>query len=54
MDLTVNVPLEKALDKGWDILAECFNPDETGFRSELINKFWPKNQKQEKSEVEDK
>ncbi len=41
MDLAVNRPLEKALDKGWQILAECFNPEDTGFRSELIEEFWP-------------
>jgi len=42
MSLSVNIPLEKALDTGWEILAECFDPNETSFRSELINKFWPK------------
>lgn len=42
MDLSVNVPLEKALDKGWEILGECFEPSETGLRSELLQKFWPK------------
>ena len=42
MDLKVNIPLEKALDNGWEILAECFNPEETNFRSELIEEFWPK------------
>jgi V/A-type H+-transporting ATPase subunit B len=41
MDLTVNISLEKALDKGWEILAECFKSEETGMRSELLNKFWP-------------
>jgi len=41
MDLNVNIPLEKALDTGWKILAECFNPQETSFRTELIAKFWP-------------
>jgi V/A-type H+-transporting ATPase subunit B len=41
MDLTVNITLEQALDNGWKILAECFNPEETGFRSELIKEFWP-------------
>lgn len=41
MDLSVNVPLEKALDEGWEILASCFEPRETGLRSELIQKFWP-------------
>jgi len=43
MDLTVNIPLEKALDLGWEILAECFEPQETGLRSDLTSKFWPKN-----------
>lgn len=41
MDLKVNIPLEKALDNGWDIMAECFSPEETNFRTELIDKFWP-------------
>ena len=45
MDLKVNVSLEDALDNGWKILSECFNPDETNFRSELIEKFWPKEEK---------
>ncbi|MDR0557908.1 MAG: V-type ATP synthase subunit B [Treponema sp.] len=42
MDLSVNIPLERALDLGWEILAGCFNPEETGLRTELIEKFWPK------------
>lgn len=42
MDLSVNLPLEKALDLGWEIMAQCFEPQETGLRTELINKFWPK------------
>jgi V/A-type H+-transporting ATPase subunit B len=42
MDITVNIPLEKALDLGWEILADCFDPVETGVRSEIIEKFWPK------------
>jgi len=41
MDLSVDVPLEKALDLGWQILAKNFEPQETGIRSELINEFWP-------------
>ena len=51
MSLGVNIPLEKALDRGWGILAECFDKGETGFRTELINKFWPNN-KENKSEKE--
>ncbi len=42
MDLSVNVPLEQALDNGWRILSECFMPEETGFRTDLIERFWPK------------
>ncbi|MCP5514748.1 MAG: V-type ATP synthase subunit B [Spirochaetales bacterium] len=41
MALSVNIPLEKALDKGWEIFAECFMPEETGMRTELLKKFWP-------------
>lgn len=42
MDLSVNISLENALDLGWKILAECFKPEETGLKSDLIKKFWPK------------
>jgi V/A-type H+-transporting ATPase subunit B len=45
MDLRVNIPLEAALDLGWKILAECFEPEETGMKSELVQKFWPKKEK---------
>jgi len=41
MDLSVNITLENALDRGWQILAECFTPEETGLRTELIKQFWP-------------
>lgn len=41
MDLTVNIPLEKALDNGWKILAESFNKEETGLKTALIDQFWP-------------
>ncbi len=42
MDLSVNIPLEEALDQGWETLAECFAPTETGIKSDLIEEFWPK------------
>ncbi len=42
MDLKVNIPLEEALDNGWKILAACFNPEETNFRTDLVKEFWPK------------
>ncbi|HIW36602.1 MAG TPA: V-type ATP synthase subunit B [Candidatus Treponema faecavium] len=41
MDLSVNIPLEGALDKGWQILASCFKSEETGIKSELIEQYWP-------------
>ena len=41
MDLSVNIPLEEALDNGWKILAECFEKQETGLKSELVEQFWP-------------
>ena len=42
MDLSVNIPLEAALDKGWSILSECFESDETGIKSDLIKQYWKK------------
>ena len=42
MDLSVNIPLEDALDLGWQILAGSFASDETGLRSDLLSEFWPK------------
>ncbi|OGG99229.1 MAG: V-type ATP synthase subunit B [Candidatus Lambdaproteobacteria bacterium RIFOXYD1_FULL_56_27] len=41
MDLEVNIPLEGALDLCWSILAQCFTPEETRLKSELIAKYWP-------------
>ena len=42
MDLSVNIPLEEALDLGWRILADCFEKGEVGIPSKLSDKFWPK------------
>ena len=41
MDLSVNLSLEEALDLGWEILADCFEKDETGIKSDLTDEFWP-------------
>ena len=41
MDLGVNIPLEDALDLGWEILAECFEPNETGLKTSLLKERWP-------------
>ncbi|WP_040235827.1 V-type ATP synthase subunit B [Borrelia crocidurae] len=43
MDLSLNIPLEEALDLGWTILFSCFEPNETGIKTELLEKYWPKN-----------
>ncbi|MCX5692496.1 MAG: V-type ATP synthase subunit B [Candidatus Omnitrophica bacterium] len=42
MDLSVDIPLEKALNMGWRILAENFEPSEIGIKTEFISEFWPK------------
>lgn len=41
MDLRVNISLEEALDLGWKILAECFLPNETGLKTNLLQERWP-------------
>ncbi len=41
MDLSVNLTLEEALDLGWEILAACFEKNETGIKSDLTDEFWP-------------
>ena len=43
MDLSVNIPLEEALNLGWKILADCFTKEETGIKSDLVSQYWPKN-----------
>jgi V/A-type H+-transporting ATPase subunit B len=42
MDLSVNIPLEEALDLGWKILADNFEKGEVGIPSKLADKFWPR------------
>ncbi len=42
MSLKVNIPLEKALDRGWTILTACFSPEETGIKKALTEKYWPR------------
>ena len=41
MDLSVNIPLEQALDLGWNILSDIFEPTEIGIKESLIKEFWP-------------
>lgn len=44
MELSVNIPLEEALNRGWRILADTFEPAETGIKESLVKKFWPQKQ----------
>lgn len=41
MDLDVDLPLERALDTGWALLAECFEPAQTALPTALIERYWP-------------
>ncbi len=42
MDLDVDLPLERALDTGWALLAESFEPAQTGLPTALTVRYWPK------------
>lgn len=42
MDLSVNIPLEEALNLGWKILADCFEKSEVGIPTKLADKYWPR------------
>ncbi|MDD5115580.1 MAG: V-type ATP synthase subunit B [Candidatus Omnitrophica bacterium] len=44
MSLKVNIPLEKALDLGWQIMADSFTPEETGIKRSIIEQYWPRKQ----------
>ncbi|MBN2182914.1 MAG: V-type ATP synthase subunit B [Sedimentisphaerales bacterium] len=49
MNLNLNIELFDALDKCWEILAGCFQPEEIGIRDAIIQKHWPgKSPKKEK------
>ncbi len=45
MDLSVNITLEDALTLGWKTLSECFDKNDTGIKSDLIQEFWPSDNK---------
>jgi len=50
MNLNLNIELFDALDECWKILAECFQPEETGIRDNIIEKHWPKKTPQKEPE----
>ncbi len=45
MDLEVNLDITEQLDLGWEILAECFESQETGLKEDWIEKYgkWDNN-----------
>lgn len=42
MDINVSLPLETALDLGWQTLAECFRAEELLMKQQLIDKYFPR------------
>jgi V/A-type H+-transporting ATPase subunit B len=44
MGLDVSLPLEGALDLGWQTLAECFEPQELLMKQALVDKYFPRSQ----------
>ncbi|MCD6496993.1 MAG: V-type ATP synthase subunit B [Deltaproteobacteria bacterium] len=42
MDLRVDTPLNDALDRGWQTMAECFSRREVGIKKDLLETYWPK------------
>jgi V/A-type H+/Na+-transporting ATPase subunit B len=41
MSLDVDMPLEQALDLGWQIMADCFEPEQLLMKNELVKKYLP-------------
>ncbi len=41
MRIEVSMPLEDALNLGWQTLAECFEPEELLMKQELIDRYYP-------------
>ncbi len=42
MDLSVNIPIEQALDICWKILSDIFEPAAVGIKESLLKEYWPK------------
>jgi V/A-type H+/Na+-transporting ATPase subunit B len=38
----INIPVEKMLDRGWEMLIQHFEPHEVGIKKELMDKYWKK------------
>jgi V/A-type H+-transporting ATPase subunit B len=42
MDIKASMPLIEALDKCWEVLAECFDPQELLMKQALVDNYFPK------------
>jgi V/A-type H+-transporting ATPase subunit B len=42
MRVEVSLPLERALDLGWQMLAQCFEPHELLIKQALVDKYFPR------------
>jgi V/A-type H+-transporting ATPase subunit B len=42
MRVEVSLPLERALDLGWQTLAQCFEPQELLIKQALVDKYYPR------------
>ena len=52
MRISVSLELDKAMDLGWDTLAECFEAEELFMKQELIDRyFMPRYQKLHKPDT---
>ena len=45
MNIGIALPLEKALDLGWETMAECFGPEQLLMKQALIDRYYPKQTK---------
>jgi V/A-type H+-transporting ATPase subunit B len=45
MDIQVSMPVIEALDRCWETLAECFEPQELLMKQALIDKYFKKKEK---------
>ncbi len=39
----INIPVEKMLDRGWEMMSKYFEAHEVGIKEELMEKYWKKN-----------
>ena len=51
MDIRVSMPVIEALDRCWETLAECFEPQELLMKQGLIDKYYPKGKSSESGEA---